>query len=66
MLKRLLLCLVLVFCAGLAHGKNYEIKSFTRIFYDDNVFMRASGTANQTDTFYYIRNLKNGLLITIF
>jgi hypothetical protein len=57
MLKRLLLCLSLGFCAGLAHGKNYEIKSFTRIFYDDNVFMRASGTANQTDTFYYSQSI---------
>ena len=30
-----------------------EITSFSRVFFDDNVFMRASATSNKTNTFYY-------------
>ena len=58
MLKRSLLCLVFCLLCGLAHGKkNYEITSFSRVFYDDNVFMRADGTTNQTDTLYFSQSL---------
>lgn len=33
--------------------QGFEITSFSRLFYDDNVFMRASSTADKTSTFYY-------------
>ena len=47
----------ILFCLSLESfglsGGNLKISSFTRTFYDDNVFMRASGASNQTDTIYY-------------
>lgn len=46
-----LLCFYAFQSFGLADGK-YEITSFSRTFYDDNVFMRAAGS-HKTDTFYY-------------
>ena len=54
---RLCYSLALLFLAQLAFGlpgnKNIKITSFSRVFYDDNVFMRAAGTTNQLDTLYY-------------
>ena len=37
--------------------KKFKFSSFSRIFYDDNVFMRAAGTPNQTSTFYFSQSL---------
>ena len=37
--------------------KKFKLTSFSRIFYDDNVFMRADGTPNQTSTFYFSQSL---------
>jgi hypothetical protein len=37
--------------------KKFKLTSFSRIFYDDNVFMRAAGTPNQTSTFYFSQSL---------
>ena len=51
----LLLCLVSQ-SFGLQAGK-YKITSFSRVFYDDNVFMRAAGTTNQIDTLYLSQSL---------
>ena len=51
----LVLCLVSQ-SFGLGAGK-YKITSFSRIFYDDNVFMRASSATNKTDTIYYSQSL---------
>lgn len=45
-----LLCLVLLIAAPI---QGFEITSFSRIFYDDNVFMRASSATDKTNTFYY-------------
>jgi hypothetical protein len=54
---RLCYSLALLFLAQLAFAlpgnKNIKITSFSRVFYDDNVFMRAAGTTNQLDTLYY-------------
>ena len=54
---RLCYSLALLFLAQFAFGlpgnKNIKITSFSRVFYDDNVFMRAAGTTNQLDTLYY-------------
>jgi hypothetical protein len=38
-------------------GKNVEVTSYSRVFYDDNVFMRAAGTTNQLDTIYYSQTI---------
>ena len=51
----LFLCLVSQ-SFGLQAGK-YKITSFSRVFYDDNVFMRAAGTTNQIDTLYLSQSL---------
>lgn len=51
----LLFCLSLVL-SGYAE-KKFKLTSFSRIFYDDNVFMRAAGTSNQTNTLYYSQSL---------
>ena len=45
-----LLCLALLITAPI---QGFEITSFTRVFYDDNVFMRASSATDKTNTFYY-------------
>ena len=37
--------------------KKFKLTSFSRIFYDDNVFMRAAGTTDQTSTFYLSQSL---------
>ena len=37
--------------------KKFKLTSFSRIFYDDNVFMRAAGTPDQTSTFYFSQSL---------
>ena len=54
---RLCYSLALLFLAQFAFGlpgnENIKITSFSRVFYDDNVFMRAAGTTNQLDTLYY-------------
>jgi hypothetical protein len=54
-LLSILFCLSLVL-SGYA-DKKFKLTSFSRIFYDDNVFMRAAGTTNQTDTIYYSQSL---------
>ena len=54
-LLSILFCLSLVL-SGYAE-KKFKLTSFSRIFYDDNVFMRAAGTTNQTDTFYFSQSL---------
>ena len=51
----ILLCLLPVSSAF--SEKKFEITSFSRIFYDDNVFMRAAGTTNQLDTIYYSQTI---------
>ena len=55
---RFLLCILLLAITGIAYGLGgIKFTSFSRIFYDDNVFMRAAGTPNQTNTFYYSQSL---------
>ena len=54
-LLSILFCLSLVL-SGYAE-KKFKLTSFSRIFYDDNVFMRAAGTSNQTDTLYFSQSL---------
>ena len=51
----ILLCLLPV--SFVFSEKKFEITSFSRIFYDDNVFMRAAGTTNQLDTIYYSQTI---------
>jgi hypothetical protein len=47
---RFLLCLLLLIAVKISA---FEITSFSRVFFDDNVFMRASATSDKTNTFYY-------------
>ena len=55
---RLLLCAVLLTITTIAYGLGgIKLTSFSRIFYDDNVFMRAAGTPDQTSTFYFSQSL---------
>ena len=54
-LLSILFCLSLVL-SGYAE-KKFKLTSFSRIFYDDNVFMRAAGTPDQTSTFYFSQSL---------
>jgi hypothetical protein len=55
---RFLLCTLLLVITTISYGLGgIKFTSFSRIFYDDNVFMRAAGTPNQTDTLYYSQSL---------
>ena len=54
-LLSILFCLSLVL-SGYAE-KKFKFTSFSRIFFDDNVFMRAAGTPDQTSTFYFSQSL---------
>ena len=55
---RFLLCILLLAITSIAYGLGgIKFTSFSRIFYDDNVFMRAAGTPNQTNTLYYSQSL---------
>lgn len=55
---RFLLCTLLLVITSIAYGLGgIKFTSFSRIFYDDNVFMRAAGTPNQTNTLYYSQSL---------
>ncbi|MBV32899.1 MAG: hypothetical protein CMK36_05605 [Porticoccaceae bacterium] len=54
-LLSILFCLSLVL-SGYAE-KKFKLTSFSRIFFDDNVFMRAAGTPDQTSTFYFSQSL---------
>jgi len=47
---RFLLCLLLLIAIKISA---FEITSFSRVFFDDNVFMRASSTSDKTSTLYY-------------
>ena len=48
---------LLLVASALYAEKKFKFASFSRIFYDDNVFMRADGTPNQTSTFYFSQSL---------
>ena len=48
---------LLLVASALYAEKKFKFTSFSRIFYDDNVFMRAAGTPNQTSTFYFSQSL---------
>jgi len=55
---RFLLCALLLVLTSIAYGlRGLNFTSFSRIFYDDNVFMRAAGTPDQTSTFYFSQSL---------
>ena len=55
---RFLLCILILAITSITYGLGgIKFTSFSRIFYDDNVFMRAAGTPNQTNTFYYSQSL---------
>ena len=55
---RFLLCTLLLVITSIAYGLGgLNFTSFSRIFYDDNVFMRAAGTPDQTSTFYFSQSL---------
>ena len=47
---RFLLCLLLLIAIKISA---FEITSFSRVFFDDNVFMRASSTPDKISTLYY-------------
>tara|TARA_X000001382_G_scaffold121923_1_gene104522 strand:+ start:651 stop:1799 length:1149 start_codon:yes stop_codon:yes gene_type:complete len=51
------LIVLLLVASTLYAEKKFKLTSFSRIFYDDNVFMRAAGTPNQTSTFYFSQSL---------
>lgn len=51
------LIVLLLVASTLYAEKKFKLTSFSRIFYDDNVFMRAAGTSNQTSTFYFSQSL---------
>ena len=48
---------LLLVASTLYAEKKFKLTSFSRIFYDDNVFMRAAGTPDQTSTFYFSQSL---------
>ena len=55
---RFLLCTLLLVITTISYGLGgLKFTSFSRIFFDDNVFMRAAGTPDQTSTFYYSQSL---------
>jgi len=55
---RFLFCAALLAITTIAYGLGgIKLTSFSRIFYDDNVFMRAAGTPDQTSTFYFSQSL---------
>lgn len=54
---RKFLIVLLLIASTLYAEKKLKLTSFSRIFYDDNVFMRAAGTPNQTSTFYFSQSL---------
>ena len=55
---KFLLCILVLAITSITYGLGgIKFTSFSRIFYDDNVFMRAAGTPNQTNTFYYSQSL---------
>jgi len=55
---RFLLCILLLVITTISYGLGgIKLTSFSRIFYDDNVFMRAAGTPGQTSTFYFSQSL---------
>jgi len=54
---RKFLIVLLLIASTLYAEKKFKLTSFSRIFYDDNVFMRAAGTPNQTSTFYFSQSL---------
>ena len=55
---KFLLCILILAITSITYGLGgIKFTSFSRIFYDDNVFMRAAGTPNQTNTFYYSQSL---------
>ena len=55
---RFLLCTLLLVITTISYGLGgLNFTSFSRIFFDDNVFMRAAGTPHQTSTFYYSQSL---------
>ncbi len=51
------LIVLLLIASTLYAEKKFKLTSFSRIFYDDNVFMRAAGTPDQTSTFYFSQSL---------
>ena len=51
------LIVLLLVVSTLYAEKKFKFTSFSRIFYDDNVFMRAAGTPDQTSTFYFSQSL---------
>ena len=51
------LIVLLLVVSSLYAEKKFKFTSFSRIFYDDNVFMRAAGTPDQTSTFYFSQSL---------
>ena len=55
-MRKFFIVLLLV-ASTLYAEKKFKFSSFSRIFYDDNVFMRAAGTPNQTSTFYFSQSL---------
>ena len=54
---RKFLIVLLLIASTLYAEKKFKLTSFSRIFYDDNVFMRAAGTPDQTSTFYFSQSL---------
>ena len=55
---RFLLCTLLLVITTISYGLGgLKFTSFSRIFFDDNVFMRAAGTPDQTSTFYFSQSL---------
>jgi hypothetical protein len=51
------LIVLLLVASTIYAEKKFKLTSFSRIFYDDNVFMRAAGTPDQTSTFYFSQSL---------
>jgi hypothetical protein len=51
------LIVLLLVASTIYAEKKFKLTSFSRIFYDDNVFMRAADTPDQTSTFYFSQSL---------